>query len=219
MYMFLLLQVTSSVHPNWKFYQTDYAQKRLVLSKFPQTDYAQKRLVLSVRWARRERERERERDGQTDKQTDRERERERERERDVSDVTIVALKLEMSSHFPCSKFERIVCCNSQMVIVWALKRWGFHTFRPKNSHSSFCLSLKRPDMWSKNRKQNLKWSGVRLQSHFSHWKGNQITVIAEIFVRVKISYSSVRELSYAVDFRTARTVSHTLLYVHGFLRY
>ena len=42
------------------------------------------------------------------------------------------------------------------------------------------------------------------------------TVTAEIFVRVKISYSSVRELSYAVKFRTARTMSHTLLYMHGF---
>ena len=42
------------------------------------------------------------------------------------------------------------------------------------------------------------------------------TVIAEIFVRVKFSHSSVRELSYAINFRTARTVSHTLLYVHGF---
>ena len=41
-------------------------------------------------------------------------------------------------------------------------------------------------------------------------------VIAEIFVRVKISYSSVRELSYAISFRTERTVAHTLLYVHGF---
>ena len=42
------------------------------------------------------------------------------------------------------------------------------------------------------------------------------TVIAEIFVRVKISYSGVRGLSYAINFRTARAVSHTLLYVHGF---
>ena len=42
------------------------------------------------------------------------------------------------------------------------------------------------------------------------------TVIAEILVRAKISYSSVRELSYAINFRTARAVSHTLLYLHGF---
>ena len=42
------------------------------------------------------------------------------------------------------------------------------------------------------------------------------TVIAEIFVRVKISHSSVGELSFATNFRTARTVSHTLLYMHGF---
>ena len=51
------------------------------------------REVLSVR----ERERERERD------TDRQRERERERERDGSDVTIVALKLAINSHFPLPK--------------------------------------------------------------------------------------------------------------------
>ena len=40
------------------------------------------------------------------------------------------------------------------------------------------------------------------------------SVIAEIFVRVEISYSSVRELSYAVNSYTARTVSLTVLYVH-----
>ena len=42
------------------------------------------------------------------------------------------------------------------------------------------------------------------------------TVIAEIFVRVKISYSSVCQLSYARNFRTATVVSDTLLYVYGF---
>ena len=47
------------------------------------------REVLSVR----ERERERERERDTD----------RERERDGSDVTIVALKLAMNSHFPLPK--------------------------------------------------------------------------------------------------------------------
>ena len=44
----------------------------------------------------------------------------------------------------------------------------------------------------------------------------RLTVIAEMFVRVKILYSSVHELSYAIHFRTARMVSHTLLYGHGF---
>ena len=53
----------------------------------------------------------------------------------------------------------------------------------------------------------------RYLMHFSPWVN---TVIAEIFVSVNISYSSVRELSYAINFHTARTVSHTLLYVHGF---
>ena len=42
------------------------------------------------------------------------------------------------------------------------------------------------------------------------------TVIAEIFVRVKISYSGVREFSYAINFRTLKPVSHTLAYVQGF---
>ena len=43
-----------------------------------------------------------------------------------------------------------------------------------------------------------------------------LTVIAEIFVRVKISYSSVCQLSYARNFRTATVVSDTLVYVYGF---
>ena len=38
------------------------------------------------------------------------------------------------------------------------------------------------------------------------------TVIAEVFVRVNISYSSVRRLSYAINFRATRAVSHTLVY-------
>ena len=42
------------------------------------------------------------------------------------------------------------------------------------------------------------------------------TVIAEIFVRVKISYSSVCQLSYAGNFRTATVVSDTLVYAYGF---
>ena len=35
------------------------------------------------------------------------------------------------------------------------------------------------------------------------------TVIAKIFICVKILHSSVRELSYAINFRTSRAVSHT----------
>ena len=42
------------------------------------------------------------------------------------------------------------------------------------------------------------------------------TVIAEIFVRVKILYSSAPELSYAINFRTATAMSHTLVCVHSF---
>ena len=43
-----------------------------------------------------------------------------------------------------------------------------------------------------------------------------LTVITEIFVRQKLSYSGVRELSYAINFRSARAVSHTFVYMHGF---
>ena len=53
-------------------------------------------------------------------------------------------------------------------------------------------------------------------SMYRVWGRGMTTVIAEIFVFVKISHSSVRELSYAISFRTARTVPHTLLYMHGF---
>ena len=42
------------------------------------------------------------------------------------------------------------------------------------------------------------------------------TVIAEIFVRVKMSYSSVCQLSYARNFRTATVVSDTHACVYGF---
>ena len=42
------------------------------------------------------------------------------------------------------------------------------------------------------------------------------TVIVEFFVRVKISYSSVPQLSYATNFRTAPVVSHALVCMHGF---
>ena len=41
-------------------------------------------------------------------------------------------------------------------------------------------------------------------------------VIAEIFVRVKVSYSSVCRLSYATNFRTATVVSDTLVCVYAF---
>ena len=44
----------------------------------------------------------------------------------------------------------------------------------------------------------------------------EVTVIAEIFVRVKISYSGVCQLSYARNFRTATVVSDTHAYVYGF---
>ena len=43
-----------------------------------------------------------------------------------------------------------------------------------------------------------------------------LTVIVEIFVHVKISNSSVPQLSYATNFCTATVVCHALVYVHGF---
>ena len=42
------------------------------------------------------------------------------------------------------------------------------------------------------------------------------SIIVEISVLVKIAYSRVRKLSYATNFQTARMMSHTLVYVHGF---
>ena len=44
------------------------------------------------------------------------------------------------------------------------------------------------------------------------------TVIADNFIRVKISYFSICRLLYALSFRTARAMSHALIlvYVHGF---
>ena len=51
----------------------------------------------------------------------------------------------------------------------------------------------------------------------AYWKSlDRTTVIAEIFVREKISYSGVCRLSYAGNFRTATVVSDTLVYVYGF---
>ena len=47
-------------------------------------------------------------------------------------------------------------------------------------------------------------------------KLNNTTLITEMFIHVKMSYSSVREISYAINFRTARMASHPLLYVHVF---
>ena len=49
------------------------------------------------------------------------------------------------------------------------------------------------------------------------WLQSQnITVIAEIFVRVKSSYSTVHQISYTINVRTAVLVSCTLVHLHGF---
>ena len=60
--------------------------------------------------------------------------------------------------------------------------------------------------------QSTHCTSCNQQTHKCH------TVIAEIFVRVKISFSiaSVRELSYAINFRTSRAVSHTPVYAQSF---
>ena len=50
----------------------------------------------------------------------------------------------------------------------------------------------------------------------SQKRPKMVTVIAEIFVRVKISYSSVCQISYARNFRTATVMSDTHAYVYGF---
>ena len=41
------------------------------------------------------------------------------------------------------------------------------------------------------------------------------SVITEIVVGVKISYSGIRELTYAIHFHTARMVSYTIVWVHN----
>ena len=76
--------------------------------------------------------------------------------------------------------------------------WVFD--RPKSSSSS----------WPSWKFNDFRWrvGGSNL--------GHLFTVIADILVRVKNSCSSARELSYAINFRTARTASHTQLYVDGF---
>ena len=76
-------------------------------------------------------------------------------------------------------------------------------------------------------KKNHKFLGLELSANMANalprenWDRGRhqpglTTVIVEIFVRVKISYSSVTQLSYATNFRTATVVSHALIYVHGF---
>ena len=57
---------------------------------------------------------------------------------------------------------------------------------------------------------------VNLMKTIKRLEAISVTVIAEIFVRVKISYSSVCQLSYARNFRTATVVSDTHAYVYGF---
>ena len=131
---------------------------RTVRDRKPKTDdQILPRPILCVRCARCERER------------DTEREREREREIDGSDVTIIALKLAMSLHFPLPKirlfhFSLFTSCLS--FLKWSpLWRWNsqwVHTlwsFRcQKNSPSLFRLYLewREPrNEWSKTQE---KWS-------------------------------------------------------------
>ena len=61
--------------------------------------------------------------------------------------------------------------------------------------------------------QQKSTSSVHSMEHTKGWNAKSIvhiTVIAEIFVHVKIPFSCVRELSFAKIFHTARMVSHTL---------
>ena len=128
--------------------------------------------ILCVRYFRWERERERERD--TDRQ------RERERERDGSDVTIVALKLAMNSHFPlpkirnwrwaytfpCQKFALLVSPFTlpvspftERLPLWRWKSQRVHTFQCQNFFRPLCspsFKWHEPrDEWSKSQD---KWS-------------------------------------------------------------
>ena len=93
-----------------------------------------------------------------------------------------------------------------MVAIVALKfAMSSHFPLPKNSLSLFWPSQMVRATATSDRKPNPRQNPA--QSY---------TVIAEIFVRVKISYSSVCQLSYVRNFRTATVVSDTLVYVYGF---
>ena len=59
----------------------------------------------------------------------RERERYREREIDGSDVTIVALKLAMNSHFPCQKFAQLAMSLHFPLPKVRTFRFSLHTSR------------------------------------------------------------------------------------------
>ena len=47
---------------------------------------------------------------------------------------------------------------------------------------------------------------------------SKLSVIAEKLVRFKLSYSGLRELSFAIKFRTARKVLHTFCLIIAWVR-
>ena len=72
---------------------------------------------------------------------ERERERELQGETDGSDVTIVALKLAMSLHFPLPKIRTFRFSLLTWSPLWCRNLHCVHTFRSqKNSHSLYRLS-------------------------------------------------------------------------------
>ena len=77
-------------------------------------------------------------------------------------------------------------------------------------------SIKHFAVWRKSTDINRQDCQGLIQGAGLTLENKEDTVIAEIFVRVKISYSSVREFSYAINFRTLKAVSHTLVYAQGF---
>ena len=76
---------------------------------------------------------------------ERERERERERKRDGSDVTKIALKLVMSSHFPLQKYR---------TFLFAIFKWWWSIHLPNGHALGFFF---------------LKWSPLALRPWHWHW--------------------------------------------------
>ena len=64
----------------------------------------------------------------------------------------------------------------------------------------------------------MQWTTEITAQTVTRWD-KMVTVIAEISTHVQNSYSSFHELSYAINFRTARAVSHSLHSIRVWLSY
>ena len=94
-------------------------------------------------------------------------------------------------------------------VIWTHTHTHTHTHTRARAHA-YTTAEHFSVLVKKEKKSGRFFFGFNFFFSFS------FTVIAEIFVRVKISYSSDRELSYAINFHTARMMSHTLVCVQNF---